>query len=555
MLKELRIKQLALIEEVVWELEPGLNILTGETGAGKSILIDAFQLLLGERADREMIREGASQCSVEALLDDMGQLDDRLMDSGLERCEGGQMIIRRMMDREKAGRQFVNGSATTVQNLKAVTRGLVDIHGPHDHQSLLAEREQRRALDAFAGLGDAVADYGGQFRGWVERKKRLEALAGDDVEAVENRLADLRERIEEIESAALEENEDVTVEAQFKVASSARDILAAAARVASLIEDDEMGLQSAHARLHQALQGWAALDEDTEALVEAHAELVEQVSELADKARARAERVEWDEARLSELEERLDLIQTLKRKYGGSLSAIFGRLEALKAEAEGLSGRDEEIQQLKRECERLEAGLMEAGQFLSGKRGKAARKLAAAITKELRGLGFKQADFEIGVETGDEPGATGLDRVEFRFAPNPGEGMRPLSAIASSGEMARVMLAVKSVLAEVDQVPVLIFDEIDANVGGETASRVAERLRDLGDRGHQVLCITHLPQVAAAGHAHFRVEKQVERSRTQTRVMRIEGKERQVELARMLGGENASSLALAGEMIDQHSSA
>lgn len=549
MLSSLRIRHLALIDDLTWELEKGLNILSGETGAGKSILIDAFQLLLGERADRGLIREGEEQCTVEAVLEGMDGLNTRLDELGLERCEDGQLLIKRVLDREKAGRQFVNGCPTTVQMLKEVIGGLVDIHGPHDHQSLLSEREQLRALDAFAALGEATRNYQTTYREWQDRQRQWEELQAVGVDDLDRRLELLQFQIREIGEADLKDGEDEEVEQAYRVASASKEIIGWAAEIARLIEDDDTGLQAGHSRVHQILENWAETDPALEALLQSHAEISSQLDELNRELQHRAEAVEIDEAGLRELEERLDLIQSLKRKYGGSIGSVRAHAEKIQVEYETLADRDEQLARYEEEAERLLKKCRTQAKKLGSQRREAAGKLAESITGELRGLGFKQAHFEIYLEEKEEPGPTGMDRVEFRFAPNPGEGVRALSAIASSGEMARVMLAVKTVLASVDRVPVLIFDEIDANVGGETASRVAERLRALGGRGHQVLCITHLPQVAAAGNAHYHVSKRVKGSRTLTEVQRVEAEERRHELARMLGGENESSLKLADQLM------
>jgi DNA repair protein RecN (Recombination protein N) len=554
MLSSLRIRNLALIEDLTWDLEAGLDILSGETGAGKSILIDAFQLLLGERAERSLIREGEDQCTVEAMLEGMQGLNEKLESLGLEPCDEGQLLIKRVIDREKSGRQFINGSPTTVQMLKEVTGGLVDFHGPHDHQSLLSEREQLRALDAFANLSDDVEAFRVDYQAWQQKRRQWEDLQSVGADDLRQRLELLQFQIREIEDADLKDGEDEDVDQAYRVASASREIIGWARDISRLIEEDEGGLQAGHSKVHQVLESWAATDPALEPLVESHADLSGQLEDLNRELQRRAEAVEIDESGMQALEERLDLIQSLKRKYGGSIESVRAYGEKIQAEHETLSDRDEQLARLQEEGDRLMKKCRTRAKKLGQERREAAGKLAESITAELRGLGFKKAHFEISVEEKEEPGTTGMDRVEFRFAPNPGEGVRALSAIASSGEMARVMLAVKTVLAGVDRVPVLIFDEIDANVGGETASRVAARLRALGGRGHQVLCITHLPQVAAAGNAHYHVSKRVKGARTLTEVKRVEGEARRLELARMLGGENKSSLQLADELIATYQS-
>jgi DNA repair protein RecN (Recombination protein N) len=301
------------------------------------------------------------------------------------------------------------------------------------------------------------------------------------------------------------------------------------------------------------LQEWQAFDPAAESLAGANAGIVAQVRELQADIQARAEAVELDPRRLAELEQRLNTLQLLKRKYGGTLEAVRERLESLRAEHGRLAHFGENEVALEEEIRAAQAAFEAAAAVLGQARARCAPKLAAAVSKQLKALGFKQSEFGIELAPKAMAGPRGTDGVEFQFAPNPGEAARPLRAIASSGEMARVMLALKSVLAERDEVPILIFDEVDANVGGETAVAVGERLRALA-RSHQVLCITHLPQVAAAGHRHFRVEKKVVKGRTVAQLDELGSAARLDELGRMLGGANASARKLAGELLEHYQS-
>ncbi|MEO0453799.1 MAG: DNA repair protein RecN [Verrucomicrobiota bacterium] len=548
MLRLLRIKNLALIDDLSWELEEGLTVLTGETGAGKSILIDAFQLLLGERADRNLIREGSDQCRVEAVFDQMGAMDPDLEALGLEPCDEGELIFKRVIDKEKSSRQFINGSPVTVQHLKKLTNDLVDFHGPHDHQALLSERSQISALDAYASAGKILLAYQETYRGWLQEKDKLDDLLGQSVEGSEQRLEFVTEQIREIEEAALRPGEDEEVEQAFRVASSAKEIVQLGGEMNRLIEEEGGGIEDQHARLHQLLSNWLSYDPTMEDELGRHTEIVNLIEDLKRQVSQRVEKVEMDEAELSDLEARLNLIQSLKRKYGRSIEEIDAKYNQLVEEKERLANRDELIREAEAKIAVLEKAANEKAADLTQHRETQAVKLAKSITKELKGLGFAQSLFEVKLSRRTTLSSSGKDHVEFCFAPNPGEGLRALAAIASSGEMARVMLAVKTVLAETDEIPVLIFDEVDANVGGETATRVAARLKALG-HGRQVLCITHLPQVAAAGKQHFQVEKSVTKGRTKTRVELIEDDERLSELARMLGGQNESSLGLAKNLI------
>jgi DNA repair protein RecN (Recombination protein N) len=552
MFVSLRIRNLALIEDLTWELGPGFNTLTGETGAGKSILIDALSLLLGERADKTLIRTGAEACSVEAELEladkeRLKEIQAALEEIGAEPCEGRALLLKRSLSATGTNRQFINGSPVPLQGLKSIGNLLVDVHGPHDHQSLLATEKQAELLDAYGKLKplrEACAKASAAVRE-IEREKSSLELSETERE---QRLSLLKHQVQEIESARLQPGDDERVENDYRAASHAQSILEQAGVITSLISDSENAALTQLAQVERALTAWQRMDgsiSDAEAL---NRQVIVQLQELAATVQERAERVDLDPAQLRQLEERLNLIQSLKRKYGGSLEAVvaFGenaakQLTALESSAEflaALAGREKAARgELEKACAEL-----------SKARKKIAGPLGEKISQELRALGFNKAVFEIEVTPASTLGATGGDHVEFIFAPNPGEAARPLRAIASSGEMARVMLAVKTTLAEVDEIPILIFDEVDANVGGETAGQVGRKLRGLG-KSHQVLCITHLPQVAAQGQNHFAVEKKVKQNRTLTELTKLEGAARERELARMLGGQTTAALALAKSLL------
>jgi DNA repair protein RecN (Recombination protein N) len=551
MLRLLRIKNLAVIDEVAWELAPGFNILTGETGAGKSILIDALSMLMGERADRGMVRDGAEAASVEASLDAPAGCGPVLGEAGLDPvAEGDELILRRTVSAQGQGRQFINGSPVTLQVLKRLGRVLVDLHGPHDHQSLLDTAEQMAALDAFAKNGEREAAHRDLFAKSAALRRELEALRGQDAAGWRERIEFLKFQAEEIEKAGVKAGEDETLDAEYKVASNARRILELGTAASGLISGGESDLLAGLAQVQKVLQEWQRLDPEAEALAGTNAGIVGQLRDLEQEIARRVGKTELDGERLQEIEERLNLLQGLKRKHGPTLEAVLRKLEGLREELGGLEGREERIAGLEAAIADAEKERSAAAKKLRKEREAAAPKLAAQITKNLKDLGFKKSEFLAELRPAAAPKASGEDEIEFMFAPNPGEAARPLRAIASSGEMARVMLAVKTVLAAQDSVPILIFDEVDANVGGETAVAVGRKLRGLAAR-HQVLCITHLPQVAAHGQAHFRVSKEVKGGRTLTELGRLEGEERVGEIARMLGGRNASSLALARELLDQ----
>lgn len=549
MLTSLRIRNLALMEDLRWEPGPGLNILTGETGAGKSILIDALSLLLGERADRTMIREGAEECQVEGVMTLPPHTRGLLTELGLEAADG-EISLRRTFSINGQNRQWINGSPVTLTVLKKLGDNLADIHGPHDHQSLLRQEAQLDALDAFghheAELHEVAAVWE-KMRRLEQEEEQLAVLAGGDLE---QKLDFLDHQIREIEQAAPQPGEDEELAAAYRAASHAQRIAELAAAALAALGEAEGNVTETLARVQKSLQEWQGLDSASSGLAEANAAIVAQVRDLQQDIQTRLDAVELDQEALARMEERLNILQLLKRKYGGTLDAVLERLESLKSERTRLGGLDEHRARLRKDMEAARATCQAACLRLSQRRRDAAPRLASAVSAQLRELGFLQASFNVRLEDRPSPTGRGQDTVEFEFAPNPGEPARPLRAIASSGEMARVMLALKSVLAEQDRVPVLIFDEVDANVGGQTAVAVGQRLRRLA-RSHQVLCITHLPQVAAAGDRHFQVEKTVADGRTIARLEELAERRRLDELARMLGGSLASARKLAADMLKQ----
>jgi DNA repair protein RecN (Recombination protein N) len=548
MLRRLRIKNLAVVEEVEWELGKGFNVLTGETGAGKSILIDAFLLLLGERADKSLVRTGTESCLVEGELDGAEEFQGWLDEKGVEPDPDGTLVIKRQISTAGTGRQFLNGSAVTLGVLKELGDQLVDLHGPHDHQALLSPAAQRAALDAFAGLEKDAETV----RSAWGRKREVE----DQLAAFRQRMAGadgatrelIDHQVKELEQAQLRPGEDEELERDHAAAGHGKRIVELAAEVNQLLESGEDNALGFLGKAQRALTEWERLDGAAGEMRAKNEEVVESLRELAREAERRAEQVGLDAERLAEMERRLDLVLGLKKKYGGSVEAAFSRLEDLKkrqAELADASGIEQTLEEDIRETAHQHR---QACAKLSEGRKKAAPRFTKEVTEQLRGLGFAQSRLEAAC-VAQEAGPDGAETVELLFAPNPGEAARPLRAIASSGEMARVMLALKTVLAEQDEVPVLIFDEVDANVGGETAAAVAERLRALG-KSHQVLCLTHLPSVAAAADHHFAVAKRVDKGRTFAELARLDGEERERELTRMLGGDGKAARMLAKELLE-----
>ena len=561
MLTTLRIKNLALVSDLTLELQPGCNVITGETGAGKSIIIGALNLVLGERADRTLIRSGEESCSVEAVFDTKklrAPLKLFLDENGLEPCEENQLVLKRTFTGAGTNRQFINGSATTLATLATLGEWLVDMHGPHDHQSLLHAGKQLLILDAFGGLEKSREEFGELIRRRSVLETEKSALIVDE-RTYAQQLDLLRFQVQEISTARLQPGEDESVEAEFNRASNAAKLLQLSQAALDALSENEASLLTQAGVIGRVLAELQRVDAGANQLVELHAQAGETLRELQTELSRYADKVDVDPALLAELEERLNLLHTLKRKYGATLAEVIVFGDEAKQKLSALESRDAELARLNAALEKLDAEIVSAGKKLSAARKKVIPPLAKAVSRQLEDLGFRQSKFDVALTSsgggehpreplGKEsrsqaparadarPTSVGFDEIEFQFAPNPGEPAQPLRAIASSGEMARVMLALKTVLAAEDEIPVLVFDEVDANVGGETANAVGEKMQQIAAK-RQVFCITHLPQVAAPADAHYVVTKSVKNGRTISEITLLDKKSRVTELARMLGGQ------------------
>ena len=544
MLTLLRVKNLALVEEASVPFEPGLNVVTGETGAGKSILIGALYLLLGERADTSAVRAGESQCVVEATfrLEKPQAVNAVLAEAGLDPCEDGQLILRRTVKAAGGGQAFVNDAPVTLPLLKRLGAGLVDLHGPHDHQSLFQPASQLDILDAYARAEKDRAPYVAVFEKWQALLARREELSRDvgDLAAQIDLLA---YRVKEIEEAEPVEGEEEKVRAEQQTAGHAQRILELGQQFVQAATEDEGAALTVLAPARKALEELARLMPAAKDWPEELRVHTDAVAALSGAIQRELSAIDADPARLEWLDQRLATYDKLKRKYGGTVAEILAALETSKARLKDLQSRDQQKAAVQKEIAAAEKELQALGLVLRKRRAAAAEKLGPAITAELKALGFEHGSFGIALLPAEAPAPAGLDRAEFGFAPNVGEPMRPLRAIASSGEISRVMLAIKVVLAEADRIPLLVFDEIDANVGGETAHAVGRKLAEAARR-RQVIAITHLPPVAACGAHHHAVRKSVKDGRTHTSVVPLDPAARVEELARMLGGRESTSVAL-----------
>jgi DNA repair protein RecN (Recombination protein N) len=542
MLATLRVKNLALVENVRLDFESGLNVITGETGAGKSILIGALHLLLGDRADKKYIRAGADACGAEALfkLARPQALNELLEALGVAPCEDGQLILRRIVKAAGGGQNLINDSPVTLQALKQVGELLVDMHGPYDHQSLLSPAFQLDVLDAYGQIEAEREAYAKVYREWTTLLAERAELQGDDQD-VAGQIEMLAYRVKEIEDLAPVEGEDEQVAREHMTVSHAQRILELGDGARKALLEGEGSAFDQLAAAQRNLEELARLLPEAEEWRLETRTLAVQLQSLSEAMISALDRVEADPARLQWLEQRLAAYQKLKRKYG-SVPDVLAVLAENRERLRKLQTRGERLAELEGRIAAAHGVVLKKGRALSAKRRAAGEKMALAVVAELRELGFPRGGFAVDLQEG-EPQSSGLDTVSFGFAPNVGEPMRPLRDIASSGEISRVMLATKAVLAGHDHIPVLVFDEVDANIGGEMGNAVGRKLAQLG-KTHQVICITHLPQVAVHGDQHYAVTKRVREDRTFTEVDLLDGEPRVEEIARMLGGKDMTKLTL-----------
>ena len=542
----LRIQNLALVEQLEWQVESGFTAVTGETGAGKSMIVGALQLLLGERSDKSLIRTGAVSCTVEGVFNgkDLARFNAQLTESGIE-VSDDELIIKRTLG--NTNRQFINGSPTTLSVLKQLGDGLVDLHGPHDHQSLLSPEKQLQLLDSYAHAEEAVNEY-------RQHYSRLQSLFSEY--AALNTAATVREQelhllqhqIAEIEGAKLDPSEEEQIDSRYKRASNSKRLIELASSIAQQLVENDASVLSQLGETQRLLRELERIDTGVGQLVKAHETAVIELGEIARSLSEYAERLDLDPAQLAALEQRVSLFETLKRKYGSTIAEVieFGGRAAERLRK--IEGRDAELERLNTEIKTAGEGVKRSGSTLGKLRMQAAPKLSEQVKRNLRDLGFRQSHFEVDFTPHTEPRATGLESIELLFSANPGEPAKPLRAVASSGEISRLMLAIKSTVAAQDSIPLLVFDEIDVNVGGEIASAVGAKMSGLA-AAHQVICITHLPPVAAAASTHFVVTKDVVHGRTHSQLRQVTGKARQEEIARMLGGKSESALKLAATLL------
>ena len=544
MLLELRISNFALFDHLQLEFASGFIVLTGETGAGKSLVVDALVLLLGGRVLGDQIRRGTNEASLEAtfLISSLPLVQQWLEKFDLATSDSDELLVRRVLSRSGRNRAYINGTATPLHQLQELGRLLLDIHGQHDQQSLLSSRVQLELVDAFGGLGELREAFEVDYIHWQEQQKELEQVRNQSKDRI-SREEFLQHECDELNKASIETGEDEVLLREHQRLQNSERLSELSNQAYLLLHEADRSLLSQLDNLVRLVQEL----EKTDSLVKPWLDMLEgtqaQLEEVAYDCRRYRDEIEHDPARLEEIDERLALLQRLKKKYCDSLEGLITRRETIQAELEELTNLDYRLDFLEREVSAVNQQALAKAQTLSQARQKIAQQLEERVKAELSDLKMSHTRFEIRFEqpsVGSTIGASGLDRVEYLFCANPGEALQPLSRVASGGELSRLMLAIKTVLADVDQIPVLVFDEIDTGVGGEVAAGMGQRLRVLG-KSHQVLCLTHLPQIASKGTQHFLVEKRVEKKRTTTIVTSLSETARKREIARMLGGEQLTA--------------
>jgi DNA repair protein RecN (Recombination protein N) len=544
MLRELRIKNFAVIETVTVPLALGLNVLTGETGAGKSILVDAILLVGGARAQADVIRSDAETATVEAVFEVEGlrAVDAALEEAGLA-AEGGELVVRRELARSGRHRTFVNDSPVTVGLLERLGDLLVEVHGQHEHQRLLNPARQLDLLDRFAGtevLGGEVADLFARYRAAREELARLRGAERDRAQREDL----LRFQLSELDAARIRPGEEEELRAQRRRLQHAERLAKGLGEASVLLVDDPDAAAGRIARAARLLRDLGRLDPAFAAPAELLDGASAQVEEALLSIRSLRGTVEAEPGRLEAIDDRLDVLTRLKRKYGDTEAAMLTHRQETARALERLEHHEDVLAAGERRAGEVRAALLTRAGALSETRAAAAGRLGGLVQREVRALGMDRARFEMALERGaeDDVAARGLDRGEFHFSANPGEELRPLARIASGGELSRTMLALQAVLAATDRIPTMVFDEVDAGIGGRVASVVGEKLAAVGT-GRQVLCVTHLPQIAAQAHHHLHVIKTVRGGRTRATVSVLAGGERVEEIARMLGGEAPTATA------------
>ncbi|MBI4710305.1 MAG: DNA repair protein RecN [Nitrospirae bacterium] len=559
MLKELHIKNLAIIDDITIEFGDRLTVLTGETGAGKSIIIDALCLALGERASGEIIRSGEKEALVEAFFDippkNLNQKSRQtLADAGTSADDG--LIMKRIVSAQGKNRAYINDSMTGVQTLSDISRNLIDVHGQYEHQSLLSSDNQLDLLDAYGGLVSEREGLASVYQSLVSANRNIAELIEKEKERAQ-RIDMLQFQTSEIKTANLKTGEEEGLVEESGILSNVSRLMELAHGAYESIYSSEAACLTNLFRTINAFKEIANIDNKAQDAAKSLQDAAPLLEEAAHFLRDYKERLNFDPERLAVIQERLEFIKGLKKKYRGDIESILAYKVKAEEELAGMQNAEERLELLKDEREGLKKELTEKAGVLSQKRKAVAKKIETAVVKELAELSMPDTKFSINMtaELGDDTldgfkaHPKGIDKIDYLISTNVGEELRPLSKVASGGELSRIMLALKGILSGGDKIPVLIFDEIDAGIGGRAAETVGQKLKNLSKK-HQVICITHLPQIASYGDSHLRIEKKVKGQRTVVEVKALEKEERTIEIARMLSGNvTDASVKHAKEML------
>ncbi|HHY82042.1 MAG TPA: DNA repair protein RecN [Clostridiales bacterium] len=567
MIREISIQNIALIDDLTISFDEGFNVLTGETGAGKSIIIDSVNLALGERADRELIQTGKDFARVELLfsLPDADRINGILEDFGITPEEDGTLLLMRELTSQGKNLCKVNGRSVTLSMLREISRHLVDVHGQHHHQSLLSPESHIDILDRFGGteLAELKSELRHAYLSWQDIKKEISKILGWNKDG-ERRRDILKYQIDEIVKASLKPGEEDTLRKE-------RTILLNAEKIATIVNDAYNALYTGGRGTLPILDGLAEvvsqlrsiqdIDQTLDDIAGRLENLQYTMEDSIQDLRVYRDSFEYDPDRLEQIESRLNEILVLKRKYGSTIEDILKLKAEMEAELDAIDNSQERLEALYKENDVHYKKVLRLCEKTTGMRKKCAAFLEKELTKELAYLNMNKTVFKVNIvspdyNAGEDAEITGVtengcDTVEFLISPNPGEPLKPLSKIISGGEMSRVMLAFKSILGELDEIPTMIFDEIDVGISGRTAQKVAEKIGSIA-RNRQVICVTHLPQIASMADCHFVIEKTVTNGHTRTNVTKLNLAERKYEIARMIGGSNLTPISLehAGELIE-----
>jgi DNA repair protein RecN (Recombination protein N) len=549
MLLNIFIKNFGIIDQLRFDLQEGFNVLTGETGAGKSVIIDALQIALGGRSSSDQIRSGAEKALLQATFDIGANKETALLleDAGIDPAEDSIMVMTREITRAGKNICRLNEQAVTLGLYRKIGNSLADMHMQPELNSLLSQEKQRQLLDRFAGAGAlaVLKEVNSLYARWHEARRyydQLNAEAGDRA----RRIDMLRYQIEEIRRAELNPGEDAELETEKNILANAEKISMLAAEAYDALYEGKSSQYSAVdllARTLDNIRNLVLLDQRNEAVLADLENILYQAEDAARYLSGYRDGVEFSQARFEAVGERLEQIKKLKKKYGGSIPEIINFLETAQKELVKLENIEESLDQAAGEVKEIEGGYYKAAGILGTARREAAGVLQEAVKRELLNLEMGRIEFIIAFSDIEGPAQGGLDRLEFMISTNPGEPLKPLAKIASGGELTRIMLALKALLADADEIPVLVFDEADTGIGGRALQAVAEKMQQLG-RHRQVICVTHSPQVASLGNAHFRIVKEYDGERTATRIKLLDHQERLEELARMLGGREVTDVTM-----------